>query len=153
MIKKICIKKVLKYLSSEDSCESEKMSKFKTYLIKSKNILFNQLKISVLITFIITKGSNFLFIIQQNIEFRFVILIDIQIGWFYFNIVFLRIVENSLLQSGHENSASKCTLLPTISYSNKIYYTSVSSNCLTLDKIGCFEVYSNLNIVTKHLIH
>ena len=45
-----------------------------------------------------------------------------------------------MLQIKYKNSATKSVLLPTISYSNKIFCTPVSSNWLTLEKIGCFAI-------------
>ena len=95
-----------------------------------------------------TKDGNLMFVFQHSkaIEFRFTELIDIQMGWFYFDIAFLRSVENPLLQKEHETTAVKCALLPTISQANKLCFTAVTNEWLTLDRHGRFEVYSNLNL-------
>ena len=92
-----------------------------------------------------TKDGNLLFVFQHSeaIEFKFAELIDVQMGWFYFNITFLRSVVNPLLKLEHENTAIKCALLPSISHSGVTCYTAISNDWLTLNKLGHFEVYRN----------
>ena len=67
-------------------------------------------------------------------------------GWFYFSISSAVNVPNPLFRIKYKNTAVKCILLPTVSKYNKNYYTAVLSHQLTLNKSGCFEVYSNLNL-------
>ena len=69
-----------------------------------------------------------------------------QMDSFYFNITFLQSVENPLLQIEYEHSLIKCVLLPSISRSKAIYYTTMTNDWLTLDKHSHFEAYSNLNM-------
>ena len=47
-----------------------------------------------------TKDGALLFVFQHSdaVEFKFTELIEVQMGWFYFNIAFLRSVENPLLK-------------------------------------------------------
>ena len=74
-------------------------------------------------------------------------------GWFYFNITYLRSVKNPLLNLEYENTAIKCALLPSISCSNNKCFTAVSNGWLKLDKSGRFEVHSNLNLDIKYSIN
>ena len=101
------------------------------------------------------KDGNLLFVFQYSeaIEFKFAELIDVQMGWLYFNITFLQSVVNPLLKLEHENIAIKCALLPSISHSGVTCYTAVSNDWLTLNKSGHFEVYTNLKLDIKYPIN
>ena len=102
-----------------------------------------------------TKVGSLFFVIRNNtaIEFNFADLIDVQMGLFYFKISLKNTVMNPFLLIEHKNTATKCTLLPTIVHSNKICYAALSNDWLTLDKSGCFEVCSNFNLEIKHPIN
>ena len=143
------------HLSPEESIESEIPSKFRNYVINSREVLQRKFQTSVPIPFVITKDGNLIFVFQhcEAIEFKFTDLIDVQMGWFYFNITFLGLFVNPLLKIKHENTATKCALLPSVSCSNKTCYTAVSDDWLTLDKSGRFEVCSNLNLDIKYPIN
>ena len=93
LINKIYTKKILDHLSPEESIESEIPSKFQNYYIDSKEILNEKLQNAVPVHFIMTKDGNLLFVFQYSeaIEFKFTELIDVQMGWFYFNITFFAI--------------------------------------------------------------
>ena len=60
---------------------------------------------------------------------------------------------NPLILIKHENTATKCAIFPTIAHSNVICYTALSNDWLTLDKSGCFKVYSNFNLEIKYPIN
>ena len=102
-----------------------------------------------------TKDGNLLFVFQHSeaMQFKFTDLIDVQMGWFYFNITFLESVVNPLLKIKHENTETKCALLPSVSHSNKTCCTDVSNDWLTLDKSVSFKACSNLNLDIKHPIN
>ena len=155
LINKIYTKKILDHLSPEESIELEIPSKFRNYYIDSKEILNKKLQNTVPVHFIMIKDGNLLFVFQHSeaIEFKFAELIDVQMGWFYFNITFLRSVVNPLLKLEHENTAIKCMLLPSISHSGVTCYTAVSNDWLTLNKSGHFEVYANLKLDIKYPIN
>jgi len=152
LINKLYANKVLDYLSPEENVESDVGSKLRNYVIDSKDALNASLKNAVPLPFIMTKDGVLLFVFQHSdaVEFKFTDLVEVQMGWFYFNIAFLRSVENPLLKNEHVNTAIKCALLPSISCSNKLCYTAVSDDWLTLNEHGNFEVYSNLNLEIKH---
>ena len=152
LINKLHANKVLDHLSPEENVESDIGSKFRNYVIDSRDVLNTSLKNAVPLPFIMTKDGALLFVFQHSdaVEFKFTELIEVQMGWFYFNIAFWRSVENPLLKNEHVNTAIKCALLPSISCSNKLCYTAVSDDWLTLDKHGHFEVCSNLNLDIKY---
>ena len=106
------------------------------------------------IPFILTKNNQLIIVIKNTdtIVIKFKELIDVQMGWFYFEVAFIDNALNPLQKIEHVNTATKCVLLPTVCECNKIGYTAVSSHWLTLDHKGCFEVYSNLNMKIKHPI-
>ena len=101
------------------------------------------------------KDGNFLIMFQYSeaIEFKFTNLIDAQIGWFYFTIVFLRSVVNPLLQIEHKNADTKYALLLTILNSNKVCHAPISNDLLALDESGYFEAHSNSNLEIKYPIN
>ena len=152
LINKLYTNKVLDYLSPAENVVSDVGSQLRNYVIDSKDALNASLKNAVPLPFIMTKGGVLLFVFQHSeaVEFKFTDLVEVQMGWFYFNIAFLRSVENPLLQSEHFNTAIKCALLPSISSSNKSCYTAVSDDWLTLNEHGNFEVCSNLNLEIKY---
>ena len=61
-------------------------------------------------------------------------------------------IMNPLMLIEHENTATKCALLPTIAHSNVTCYTALSNDWLTLDNFF-FEVYSNFNLEIKYPIN
>ena len=155
MINKLYINKVLEHLSPNASTESENVSQFNNYVIDSMMVLQNKLKRSVPIPFIKTKDGSLVFVIRNSaaIEFKFTDLIDVQMGLFYFKIALGKKIMNPLMLIEHENTATKCELLPTIAHSNVTCYTALSNDWLTLGKSGCFEVYSNFNLEIKYPIN
>ena len=99
-----------------------------------------------------TKDSNLFFVFQhrKTIEFKFAELIEVQMGWFYFNITFLQSVKNPLLQIKHERASVKCALLPSASKYNEICCTAVINEWLVLDKHSRFKAHSNLNLHARY---
>ena len=77
-------------ISPEESIESETLSKFRNYVVDSKEVLREKLQTAVPALFVMTKDGNLLFLFQHSeaTQFKFSDLIDVQMGWFYFNITF-----------------------------------------------------------------
>ena len=92
--------------------------------------------------FAMTKDGSLFFALEHSdaAQFKFVDLIDIQIGWFYFNITFLATVINPLLKIEHANTATKYTVLPSTSTSNSICYKAATNEWITLDKSAYLRV-------------
>lgn len=90
IINKQCTKKVLDHPSPEESIELEILSKFQNYAIDSREVLYKKLQTLVPMPFAMIKDSNLLFVFQYSeaMQFKFTDLIDVQMGWFYFNITF-----------------------------------------------------------------
>ena len=87
---------------------------------------------------------------SDAVQFKFVELIDVQMGWFYFNITFLATVKNPLLKIEHANTVTKYVVLLSTSTSNATCYTAVTNEWMTLDKLGYFGVHSSLNVSIKY---
>ena len=85
---------------------------------------------AVPVPFIMTKDGKFFFMFQHSeaIEFKFTELIDVQMGWFYFNITYLQSVKKPLYNLEHEKTAIKYAFLPSISCSNNKCFTAVSND-------------------------
>ena len=152
MIHKMCIEKVLDHLSQAGSSEVESCNKFRNYMLDSRESLQEMIHSSVPIPFVMTKDGRLFFVFEHSdaIQFKFEELIDVQMGWFYFNIKFLTTITNPLLKIEHATAATKCAVLPSATSSNKTCYTAVTNEWMTLDKSGCFEVCSNLNVSIKY---
>ena len=101
--------------------------------------------------FAITKDGRLFFALEHSIsvQFKFVDLIEVQMNWFYFNILFIGKVTNPLLKIEHASTAIKCSFLLLISNSNATCCVAATNEWIILDKSGCFEVHSNLNITIK----
>ena len=101
------------------------------------------------------KDGSLVFVIQNSaaIKFNFADSIDALMGLFHFNIEFEKTIINPLLKIEYKKTATKHALLPTIAQSNEKCYIAVSNDWLTLDKLDCFEMDSNLNFEIKFLIN
>ena len=67
-------------------------------------------------------------------------------GQFYFKLKIIRLIDNPLLQTEHVNTAIKCALLSSLTKKNKLCYTAILNNYLTLNRNGGFDINNNLNM-------
>ena len=106
------MKKILSHLSKTNNSETENKNKFTNYEIEDTDVLQKKLRQCTPIPFVCTDENICFFTFKKCgfIEFAFNELIDIQLGWFYFNMKLKSIVENPLKKLHHMNTSTKCVL-------------------------------------------
>ena len=116
MVNKIHMKNILQHLSKTDGNETCNKNHFENYEVDNRDVLESKLRNCVTIPFILTNDNKWFFIFKHcsTSGFKFNDLIDIQLGWFYFNITIISSVQYPLRKLEYSKTAINFILLPTV---------------------------------------
>ena len=142
IMEKLCSKKVMNYLTDKvNKCSSEEYD-ITTHVVKCPVNLSANIKQGMPTPFVVNEINEYLFLTknQDAQQFFFKKYIGTIMGLNYFSISYGKLTNDPLCFSKYGN-VHKCVLLATtIDDNDDYYYTAISNNWQTLNKLGQFEV-------------